>query len=177
MPKRTLKAAQISKMQSPKGKKLLFKLTKKNAVIQGAALTTFISLAGCYLVLMPNNPRAGGISRRIEGEEREELRKAMRNIQTPKGMGCIVRTAGVGRNAEELEWDMTVLQNLWMAIKKAADSRPAPFLIHQESDVIIRSLRDYLRSDIGEIITDKKEIFDKVKRQIEYIRPAFFESR
>ena len=155
------------------GQEVIVQIDKEERGNKGAALTTFISLAGCYLVLMPNNPRAGGISRRIEGEEREELRKAMRNIQTPKGMGCIVRTAGVGRNAEELEWDMAVLQNLWGAIKKAADERPAPFLIHQESDVIIRSLRDYLRSDIGEIIVDKKEVFEKVKRQIEFIRPAF----
>ena len=155
------------------GQEVIVQIDKEERGNKGAALTTFISLAGCYLVLMPNNPRAGGISRRIEGEEREELRKAMRNIQTPKGMGCIVRTAGVGRNAEELEWDMAVLQNLWQAIKNAAEDRPAPFLIHQESDVIIRSLRDYLRSDIGEIIVDKKEVFEKVKRQIEFIRPAF----
>ncbi|TQV85842.1 ribonuclease E [Aliikangiella coralliicola] len=155
------------------GQEIIVQIDKEERGNKGAALTTFISLAGCYLVLMPNNPRAGGISRRIEGEEREELRNAMRNIQTPKGMGCIVRTAGVGRNSEELEWDMTVLQNLWAAIKKAAEERPAPFLIHQESDVIIRSLRDYLRSDIGEIIADKREVFEKVKRQIQSIRPAF----
>ncbi|MCW8876894.1 MAG: ribonuclease E [Kangiellaceae bacterium] len=155
------------------GQEVIIQIDKEERGNKGAALTTFISLAGCYLVLMPNNPRAGGISRRIEGEEREELRNAMRNIHTPKGMGCIVRTAGVGRNAEELEWDMAVLQNLWSAIKKAAADRPAPFLIHQESDVIIRSLRDYLRSDIGEIIVDKKEVFEKVKRQIEFIRPTF----
>ncbi|WP_196138147.1 ribonuclease E [Aliikangiella sp. G2MR2-5] len=155
------------------GQEVIVQIDKEERGNKGAALTTFISLAGCYLVLMPNNPRAGGISRRIEGEEREELRAAMRNISTPRGMGCIVRTAGVGRNAEELEWDMTVLQNLWTAIKKAAEERPAPFLIHQESDVIIRSLRDYLRSDIGEIIVDKKEVFEKVKRQIEFIRPTF----
>jgi ribonuclease E len=155
------------------GQEVIVQIDKEERGNKGAALTTFISLAGCYLVLMPNNPRAGGISRRIEGEEREELRNAMRNVQTPKGMGCIVRTAGVGRNAEELEWDMSVLQNLWTAVKKAAEDRPAPFLIHQESDVIIRALRDYLRSDIGEIIVDKKEIFEKVKRQIQFIRPAF----
>ncbi|TQV77589.1 ribonuclease E [Aliikangiella marina] len=155
------------------GQEVIVQIDKEERGNKGAALTTFISLAGCYLVLMPNNPRAGGISRRIEGEEREELRAAMRNIQTPKGMGCIVRTAGVGRNAEELEWDMNVLQNLWKAIKEAADARPAPFLIHQESDVIMRALRDYLRSDIGEIIVDKREVFDKVKDRIRFIRPAF----
>jgi ribonuclease E len=155
------------------GQEVIVQIDKEERGNKGAALTTFISLAGCYLVLMPNNPRAGGISRRIEGQERDELRQAMREVETPKGMGCIVRTAGVGRSADELKWDMMVLQNLWAAIEKAAASRPAPFLVHQESDVIIRSLRDYLRADIGEIVVDKKEIFDKVKRQIEFIRPEF----
>jgi len=155
------------------GQEVIVQIDKEERGNKGAALTTFISLAGCYLVLMPNNPRAGGISRRIEGQERDELRQAMRDVETPKGMGCIVRTAGVGRSSEELKWDMMVLQNLWDAILKASDSKPAPFLIHQESDVIIRSLRDYLRADIGEIVVDKKEIFDKVKRQIEFIRPEF----
>jgi len=155
------------------GQEVIVQIDKEERGNKGAALTTFISLAGCYLVLMPNNPRAGGISRRIEGQERDELRQAMREVNTPKGMGCIVRTAGVGRSAEELEWDMKVLINLWGAIVKAAESRPAPFLVHQESDVIIRSLRDYLRADIGEIVVDKKEIFEKVKRQIEFIRPEF----
>ena len=124
------------------GTEVIVQIDKEERGNKGAALTTFISLAGCYLVLMPNNPRAGGISRRIEGEERDHLRQAMREVETPKGMGCIVRTAGVGRSAEELQWDMKVLQNLWDAIVKAGESRPAPFLIHQESDVVIRSLRD-----------------------------------
>lgn len=155
------------------GTEVIVQIDKEERGNKGAALTTFISLAGCYLVLMPNNPRAGGISRRIEGEERDHLRQAMREVETPKGMGCIVRTAGVGRSAEELQWDMKVLQNLWDAIVKAGESRPAPFLIHQESDVVIRSLRDYLRADIGEIIVDKKDMFEKVKKQIEFIRPEF----
>jgi ribonuclease E len=155
------------------GTEVIVQIDKEERGNKGAALTTFISLAGCYLVLMPNNPRAGGISRRIEGQERDELRQAMREVQTPSGMGCIVRTAGVGRSAEELEWDMKVLLNLWDAIVKAGESRPAPFLIHQESDVVIRSLRDYLRADIGEIIVDKKDMFEKVKSQIEFIRPEF----
>ena len=155
------------------GQEVIVQIDKEERGNKGAALTTFISLAGCYLVLMPNNPRAGGISRRIEGQERDELRAAMREVETPKGMGCIVRTAGVGRSAEELQWDMKVLLNLWGAIVKASESRRAPFLIHQESDVIIRSLRDYLRADIGEIVVDKKEIFEKVQRQIEFIRPEF----
>ena len=155
------------------GQQVIVQIDKEERGNKGAALTTFISLAGSYLVLMPNNPRAGGISRRIEGEERDELRNAMSNVQTPKGMGCIVRTAGVGRNAEELEWDMSGLIQLWSEVKKEAELRPAPFLIYQESDVVIRALRDHLRSDIGEIIVDKKEVFEKVKQQIRNIRPAF----
>ena len=155
------------------GQQVIVQIDKEERGNKGAALTTFISLAGSYLVLMPNNPRAGGISRRIEGEERDELRDAMRNVQTPKGMGCIVRTAGVGRNSDELEWDMSGLLQLWSEVKKEADARPAPFLIYQESDVVIRALRDHLRTDIGEIIVDKSEVFEKVKQQIRNIRPAF----
>jgi ribonuclease E len=122
---------------------------------------------------MPNNPRAGGISRRIEGEERDELKEALRSIEVPKGMGCIVRTAGVGRSAEELQWDLGVLLNIWEAIQREASARPAPFLIHQESDVLIRAVRDYLRPDVGEIIIDKQEAYDKVRQYLELIRPDF----
>jgi ribonuclease E len=155
------------------GTELIVQIDKEARGNKGAALTTFISLAGCYLVLMPNNPRAGGISRRIDGQEREDLKRAMREVQIPKGMGCIVRTAGLGREVNELKWDVEVLSNLWDAILKASQTRPAPFLIHQESDVVVRSLRDYLRSDIDEIIVDKKEMFEKVQNQIKFIRPAF----
>ncbi len=155
------------------GQELIVQIDKEERGQKGAALTTFISLAGCYVVLMPNNPRAGGISRRIEGEERDELKEALRSIEVPKGMGCIVRTAGVGRNAEELQWDLGVLLNIWEAIQKEAEARPAPFLIHQESDVLIRAVRDYLRPDVGEIIIDKQEAFDKVRNYLQLIRPDF----
>ncbi len=155
------------------GQELIVQIDKEERGQKGAALTTFISLAGCYVVLMPNNPRAGGISRRIEGEEREELKAALRTLDIPKGMGCIVRTAGVGREAEELQWDMGVLLKIWDAIQNEAEARPAPFLIHQESDVLIRAVRDSLRPDIGEIIIDKQEAFDKVKNYLKVIRPDF----
>ncbi|NVK87779.1 MAG: ribonuclease E [Gammaproteobacteria bacterium] len=155
------------------GQELIVQIDKEERGQKGAALTTFISLAGCYVVLMPNNPRAGGISRRIEGDEREELKDAMRSIDVPKGMGCIVRTAGVGRGAEELQWDLGVLLNIWSSIQKHAESRSAPFLIHQESDVLIRAVRDYLRPDVGEIIIDKQEAFDKVRNYLQLIRPDF----
>ena len=117
-------------------------MEKEERGSKGAALTTFISLAGSYLVLMPNNPRAGGISRRIEGDERTQLKAALSTLELPQGMGLIVRTAGVGKSAEELEWDLNVLLNHWGAIKGAADSNPAPFLIHQESNVIVTFLVD-----------------------------------
>lgn len=155
------------------GQELIVQIDKEERGQKGAALTTFISLAGCYVVLMPNNPRAGGISRRIEGEERDELKAALRTLDIPKGMGCIVRTAGVGREAEELQWDMGVLLNIWDAIQKEAEARPAPFLIHQESDVLIRAVRDSLRPDVGEIIIDKQEAFDKVRNYLQLIRPDF----
>ncbi|NNJ71554.1 MAG: S1 RNA-binding domain-containing protein, partial [Enterobacterales bacterium] len=127
------------------GQEIIVQIDKEERGNKGAALTTFISLAGSYLVLMPNNPRAGGISRRIEGEERNALRDIIRAIQAPKGMGLIVRTAGVGKEESEIQWDLTVLQHLWTAIEKASQDRAAPFLIHQESDVIVRAIRDYLR--------------------------------
>ncbi len=155
------------------GQEVIVQIDKEERGQKGAALTTFISLAGCYVVLMPNNPRAGGISRRIEGEERDELKEALRSIDVPKGMGCIVRTAGVGRVAEELQWDLGVLLNIWDAIQREAEKRPAPFLIHQESDVLIRAVRDYLRPDVGEIIIDKQDAFDKVRHYVGLIRPDF----
>src|SRR5690242_7488881 len=139
------------------GQELLVQVEKEERGNKGAALTTFISLAGRYLVLMPNNPRGGGVSRRIEGEDREELREALDNVQVPEGMGAIVRTAGVGRSAEELQWDVANLQEVWKAITQAGEGRPAPFLIYQESKAIIRALRDYLADDVGEILVDSKE--------------------
>ena len=155
------------------GQEVIVQVEKEERGSKGAALTTFISLAGSYLVLMPNNPRAGGISRRIEGDERTQLKAALSTLDLPQGMGLIVRTAGVGKSAEELEWDLNVLLNHWSAIKEAADSTPAPFLIHQESNVIVRAIRDYLRRDIGEILIDSNTIFERAKQHIQLVRPDF----
>lgn len=155
------------------GQEVIVQVGKEERGNKGAALTTFISLAGSYLVLMPNNPRAGGISRRIEGDERLELKEALDSLSVPEDVGLIVRTAGVGKSPEELQWDLKVLLHHWDAIKKAAESRPAPFLIHQESDVIVRAIRDYLRRDIGEILIDNKKVFEKAKNHIRLVRPDF----
>ena len=126
------------------GQEIVVQVEKEERGNKGAALTSFLSLAGRYLVLMPNNPRAGGVSRRIEGQDRSELREAMSVLEIPEGMGLIVRTAGVGKSAEELQWDLDYLIQLWNAIEKSAE-KPAPFLIYQESNIIIRSIRDHLR--------------------------------
>lgn len=155
------------------GQEVIVQIDKEERGQKGAALTTFISLAGSYLVLMPNNPRAGGISRRIEGEERSALKDALSDLNVPKEMGLIVRTAGVGKSKEELEWDLNVLLHHWSAISQAASERPAPFLIHQESNVIFRALRDYLRRDIGEVLIDSKKVYDQVRNHIQLIRPDF----
>ncbi|MFG0773265.1 ribonuclease E [Vibrio plantisponsor] len=155
------------------GQEVIVQVEKEERGSKGAALTTFISLAGSYLVLMPNNPRAGGISRRIEGDERTELKTALSSLELPQGMGLIVRTAGVGKNGEELEWDLNVLLNHWAAIKQASDSNPAPFLIHQESNVIVRAIRDYLRRDIGEILIDSNTIYERALDHIRLVRPDF----
>ncbi|QBF81490.1 ribonuclease E [Shewanella maritima] len=157
------------------GQEVIIQIDKEERGNKGAALTTFISLAGSYLVLMPNNPRAGGISRRIEGDERSELKAAMSELEVPQGMGLIVRTAGVGKDAAELKWDLKVLQHHWEAIQEAANSKPAPFLIHQESNVIVRAIRDYLRRDVGEILIDHPRIFDEAKQHIGLVRPDFVE--
>jgi ribonuclease E len=155
------------------GRELMVQVEKEERGNKGAALTTYISLPGCYLVLMPNNPGAGGISRRIEGEDRAGLREIFSALQIPEDMGLIVRTAGVGRNIEELQWDLDILLKHWAAIKEAFHARPAPFLIHQESDVIMRAIRDYLRPDISEILVDNEETFNKTKQAIELVRPDF----
>ena len=141
------------------GQELVIQIEKEERGNKGAALTTFISLAGRYLVLMPNSPRAGGISRRIEGDERAELQEALRSLEVPENMGMIVRTAGVGKQAEELQWDLEYLVQLWTAIDNAIKERNAPFLVYQESNIIIRALRDYLRKDIGEILVDSPEVY------------------
>lgn len=155
------------------GQEVIVQIDKEERGQKGAALTTFISLAGSYLVLMPNNPRAGGISRRIEGDERSDLKASLSKLALPKGMGLIVRTAGVGKDYEELEWDLSVLLHHWQAISDAAESRPAPFLIHQETNLILRAIRDYLRRDIGEVLIDRPKTFESVKKHIEVVRPDF----
>ena len=155
------------------GQEVIVQVNKEERGNKGAALTTFVSLAGSYLVIMPNNPRAGGISRRIEGDERTELKEALSSLDVPEGVGLIVRTAGVGKSPEELQWDLKVLLHHWEAIKQASHNRPAPFLIHQESDVIVRAIRDYLRRDIGEILIDSPKVFEKAKEHIKLVRPDF----
>jgi ribonuclease E len=155
------------------GQEVIVQIDKEERGQKGAALTTFISLAGSYLVLMPNNPRAGGISRRIEGDERTELKASLSKLNLPKGMGLIVRTAGVGKAYDELEWDLNVLLHHWQAISDAGKSKPAPFLIHQETNLILRAIRDYLRRDIGEVLIDRPKTFESVKKHIEIVRPDF----
>jgi len=152
---------------------LMVQVDKEERGNKGAALTTFVSLAGSYLVLMPNNPEAGGISRRIEGEERQELREVISSLNLPEGMGIIVRTAGVGKSPEELRWDLSILLKHWEAIQEAYNSKPAPFLIHQESNIIVRVIRDYLREDTDEILVDDQEVFTKVQQHVEQVRPDF----
>jgi ribonuclease E len=143
------------------GQELLVQVEKEERGNKGAALTTFISLAGRFLVLMPNNPRAGGVSRRIEGEDRDQMREVMNQLNVPDGMGAIVRTAGVGRSAEELQWDLDNLKTQWEAIAEAGKGRGAPFLVYQEGDAVTRALRDYLTDDIGEILVDDESAFQK----------------
>ncbi|MBX9705737.1 MAG: Rne/Rng family ribonuclease, partial [Gammaproteobacteria bacterium] len=154
------------------GQEVIVQVVKEERGNKGAALTTFITLAGSYLVLMANNKDAGGISHRIEGEDRDQMRDYI-NARTPEGMGLIIRTAGLGRTKEELDWDLDILLRLWDAIKTAASGRPSPFLIHQESDIVIRALRDYLRKDIDEIIIDKPELYERAKQHVTNIRPEF----
>ena len=153
------------------GQELVIQVEREERGNKGAALTTFISLAGRYLVLMPNNPRAGGVSRRIEGDDRKEVREAFNQLEIPKGMGAIVRTAGVGRTADELRWDMEYLIKIWDAIEVASEQRHDPFLIYQESNVMIRALRDHLRSDINEIIIDDAKVFNDARGFIEQVMP------
>ncbi|MCD6039920.1 MAG: ribonuclease [Gammaproteobacteria bacterium] len=155
------------------GQEIIVQVDKEERGSKGAALTTFISLPGSYLVLMPNNPRAGGISRRIEGDERSELRENLAALQLPEGMGIIVRTAGSGRNQEELQWDLTILLRHWEAIEQVAKQHPAPFLIYQESSAVIRAVRDYLRKDIDELLIDEPETYTEVLNHIKLIRPDF----
>ncbi len=153
------------------GMEVLVQVEKEERGNKGAALTTFISLAGRYLVLMPNNPRAGGVSRRIEGEERSEIREILSQLQVPPGMGVIARTAGVGRTFEELSWDLEYLKTLWESIVQASQGRKAPFLVYQESNVIIRALRDHLRNDIGEIVVDDPAVYAQAQQFMQQVMP------
>ena len=155
------------------GQELLIQVEKEERGTKGAALTTYISLAGSYLVLMPNNPQAGGISRRIEGDTRTDMREVMAALQVPEGMGLIIRTAGGGKSVEELQWDLNYLLQLWDAIERSAKEKPAPLLVFQESNVIIRALRDHLRGDIDEILIDHPGTFKLVRSFLQQVMPQF----
>ncbi|HSX19601.1 MAG TPA: ribonuclease E/G, partial [Gammaproteobacteria bacterium] len=155
------------------GQELIIQVEKEARGNKGAALTTYISLAGCYLVLMPLNPSAGGISRRIENEERAELREVLQHLTIPEGMGVIVRTAGVGRDTKDLQWDLDFLVRQWQAIESASQERPSPFLIYQESNVVVRAIRDHLRPDINEILVDSPKVFEDVNTYVRMMRPDY----
>jgi len=154
------------------GQELIIQVDKEERGNKGAALTTFVNLAGRYLVLMPNSPRAGGISRRIEGEERAQLKETLSNLKMPSMMGVIVRTAGLGRTKDELQWDLDYLVQIWKSIKEVANKK-APFLIHKESDVVVRTIRDYLRQDIGEVVIDSKEAHQTALDFIKQVMPHY----
>ena len=153
------------------GQELIVQVEKDERGNKGAALTTFISLAGRYLVLMPNNPRGGGVSRRIEGEERNELRDIMDQLPVPQGMSIIARTAGIGRSKEELEWDLGYLLQLWHAIEDASNTQKGAFLIYQEGSLVIRAIRDYFHPEIGEILIDTQSIFDQAQQFMAHVMP------
>ncbi|WP_367346360.1 ribonuclease E [Stenotrophomonas bentonitica] len=153
------------------GQEVVVQVDKEERGNKGAALTTFISLAGRYMVLMPNSPTAGGVSRRIEGEDRAALKEALDKLNIPDDMGVIIRTAGVGRDAEELQWDLDYLLQVWKSIAEAALTKPAPFLIYQESRLIVRALRDYLRADVGEILVDTEELYETAREFMQQVMP------
>ena len=154
------------------GQELIVQVDKDERGNKGAALTTFISLAGRYLVLMPNNPRGGGVSRRIEGEDRNELRDIMAQLEVPNGMSIIARTAGIGRNLEELQWDLSYLLQLWNAVEGASTIQNAPFLIYQEGSLVIRAIRDYFQPDIGEILIDTPDIHEQAIQFMNHVMPG-----
>jgi ribonuclease E len=155
------------------GQEILVQVEKEERGNKGAALTTFLSLAGRYMVLMPNNPRAGGISRRIEGEERDQLRNAMSKLEIPEGMGVIVRTAGVGRSAEELEWDLNYLLQVWKAIQNAEREEPTPALLYQENSAVLRTIRDNLRADVGEVLVEGPDAFAEASAFVAQVMPNY----
>src|SRR6187431_720186 len=154
------------------GSELIVQVDKDERGNKGAALTTYISLAGRYLVLMPNNPRGGGVSRRIEGEDRAELRDVMSKLSIPSGMSIIARTAGIGRSEEELQWDLNYLLQLWRAIEDASKSQSGAFLIYQESSLVIRAIRDYFHQEIGEILIDTESIYEQACQFMSHVMPA-----
>jgi ribonuclease E len=154
------------------GQELIVQVDKDERGNKGAALTTFISLAGRHLVLMPNNPRGGGVSRRVEGEERNELREAISQLEVPQGMSVIARTAGIGRTVEELNWDLAYLMQLWQAIENAAQQQNGAFLIYQESSLVIRAIRDYFHQDIGEILIDTENIYEQARQFMGHVMPG-----
>src|SRR5205807_2235209 len=163
------------------GQELIVQVEKDERGNKGAALTTFISLAGRYLVLMPNNPRGGGVSRRVEGEDRDELREIMDKLEVPAGMSIIGRTAGISRAFEELQWDLTYLLKLWSKIVEATEPardsegkllNPAPFLIYQEGSLVIRAIRDYFQPDIGEILIDTPDIYEQALQFMNHVMPG-----
>src|ERR1700745_1326753 len=153
------------------GQEVIVQVEKEERGTKGAALTTFISLAGRFLVLMPNNPRAGGVSRRIEGEERDQMREVMSQLQIPDGMGAIVRTAGVGRSAPELQWDLDNLKVQWEQIAAASKDRQTPFLVFRESDAVTRAMRDYLSDDVGEVLVDNESAYQKCQEYMQRFMP------
>jgi ribonuclease E len=157
--------------QLREGQELIVQVDKDERGSKGAALTTYISLAGRYLVLMPNNPRGGGVSRRIEGEERQELREAIGQLDVPQGMSVIARTAGIGRSAEELQWDLNYLMKLWSAIEDAAKMQPGAYLIYQESSLVIRAIRDYFQPDIGELLIDTEAVHEQAQQFMAHVMP------
>ncbi len=154
------------------GQEVIVQVDKDERGNKGAALTTFISLAGRYLVLMPNNPRGGGVSRRVEGEDRNELRDAISQLEVPQGMSVIARTAGIGRGVEELNWDLNYLMQLWNAIEGAANQQSGAFLIYQESSLVIRAIRDYFHQDIGEILIDTESIYEQARQFMGHVMPG-----
>src|SRR5512134_514683 len=153
------------------GQEVIVQVEKDERGTKGAALTTFVSLAGRYLVLMPNNPRGGGVSRRIEGEDREELKENLDQLEYPKGMSLIARTAGIGRTAPELQWDLNYMLKLWTAIDGAAQAGKGAFLIYQESSLVIRAIRDYFTADVGEILIDTDDIYDQAQQFMSHVMP------
>src|ERR1700704_2000339 len=154
------------------GQELIVQVDKDERGNKGAALTTYISLAGRYLVLMPNNPRGGGVSRRIEGEDRNELRDTISQLEVPAGMSIIARTAGIGRSFEELNWDLSYLMQLWNAIETAAKQQSGAYLIYQEGSLVIRAIRDYFHQEIGEILIDTEAIYEQARQFMGHVMPA-----